>query len=252
MGEVAKILTRALAMPLSSNPAARRSSVWMLLLAVPIGLAGNPFLAICGSITAALVLCSSSSDTSNAAEPVVALSFVTVFLAVANTAGAVGAGIFTLLMSGNQAFDRRACLLSTRIVAASNSTFASTRFKEHGAFSADERTPAPSRISPDALSYLESLRQTLCGDDAPSFLFAIGGVILVYALVFAMPFTLHAARIGSIARRAGGCGSCVPTAVVVNRAPVAQGVVVRPSMPVVARPMPQGGTAITADARQMF
>lgn len=244
-------------MPLSANPTARRSATWMLLLALPIGLAGNPFLAMCGGITAALVLCSSSSDTSNAAEPVAALSFVTVFLAVANAAGAVGAGVFTVIMSGNEAVDRRACLLATRLVAASNATFASTHLAD-GAFSADEgadeRVPPEPTISPSAFSYLESLRHALCGGEAPSLLFAFGCVILAYALVFATPFAVHAARILSAARRAGGCACAPATAVVVNRAPV-RGVVVRPSMPVVvARPMPQGGTGATATAvaRQMY
>lgn len=249
-------------MPMSADPTARRSAIWMLLLAFPIGLAGNPFLAMCGSITAALVLCSSSSDSSNAAEPIAALSFVTLFLAVANAGGAVGFGIFTMMMSGNEAFDRRTCQLATRIIAASNSTFAATHLEVDGAFSADERAPAPSHMSPSALSALESLRQTLCGDDAPSMLFGVGCIILAYALVFAVPFTLHAARIGSAARRAGGCGGSVLTrSQVVPRGPV-QGVVVRPSMPsgvvrpsmpvAVARPMPQGGTAPTAVARQMY
>ena len=214
-----------------AEPKVRCSAVWLLVLAVPVGLAGNPFLALCGIITGGLVLLARSGgiESSSAAEPVAALSIVTVALAIFYAAVVGSSGLYTVIMSDNPHFIHRACKVSSDWLSRYNSTLPSA--DSELAFSADEglaapppaplsvslaatppaAAPPPHPLSAEAfrsLAVLERLQDVLCGAGAPQALLVMGFTILAFALLIALPFAMNALALGSAARQLAETRAC--------------------------------------------
>ena len=253
-----------------AEPKVKCSAVWLMVLALPIALAGNPFLALCGCITAGLVLVSQRAVGSDGAEPVAALSIVTVALAVFYAAVIASSGFYTLIMAQNPHFTHRACKVSTDWVARYNSsatvgeTAGGVSFFYADGVSQPPLSPPPPPPPPDAeeetveeeaassLAMLESLQRLLCGEGAPGVLTILGAMILAFGLLVALPFAMHALALGSAARRAGGfaCCSPQPPPLVIGRPRTTSPNAPRSAIPVaVARPIAHG---VVADPRQMY